>query len=95
MYFDRTRPLMPASPTSTRTREPDGSTLELAKLSSASLHRRRFLSALEIHRRPPPMLVRFSTLGLVVLDEIHFPLRETIRDVVGGSGAYSVFSTVP
>ena len=47
--------------------------------------------------KPPIKLgsIRFSSLGLVVVDEIHYPLRETIRDVVGGSGTYSMFSVIP
>ena len=33
----------------------------------------------------------FLSLGIVVLDELHFPSRETMYDVPGGSGAYSQF----
>ena len=33
--------------------------------------------------------MRFATLGMVVLDEIYFPLQAPMKDVVGGSGAYS------
>lgn len=31
----------------------------------------------------------FVSLGMVVLDELQFPSRETLYDVPGGSGAYS------
>ncbi|OBT44093.1 hypothetical protein VE00_04503 [Pseudogymnoascus sp. WSF 3629] len=30
----------------------------------------------------------FVTLGMIVLDEIHFPAQDPIKDVIGGSGAY-------
>ena len=30
----------------------------------------------------------FVTLGMLVLDEIHFPTQDPIKDVIGGSGAY-------
>ena len=30
----------------------------------------------------------FVTLGMVVLDELHFPNQEPIKDIIGGSGAY-------
>jgi hypothetical protein len=30
----------------------------------------------------------FVSLGLVVLDELHFPDRDTLYDVPGGSGAF-------
>ena len=33
--------------------------------------------------------ILFTTLGLVVLDELHFPNGEMRKDLVGGSGAYS------
>lgn len=32
--------------------------------------------------------LHFVSLGMVVLDELRFPTRETLHDVVGGSGAY-------
>ncbi|KAL5365832.1 Ribokinase-like protein [Aspergillus floccosus] len=38
---------------------------------------------MDIHR------VSFTSLGLVVLDEIQFPHREPLTNVVGGSGAYA------
>ena len=31
---------------------------------------------------------RFVSLGMVVLDELHFPDRESLYDVLGGSGTY-------
>lgn len=31
----------------------------------------------------------FVSLGMVVLDELHFPSAPTMYDVAGGSGAYS------
>ncbi|KAI4266467.1 MAG: hypothetical protein L6R35_006944, partial [Caloplaca aegaea] len=37
---------------------------------------------------PEPKRIKFASLGLVVLDEIHFPAKATQRDVVGGSGSY-------
>ncbi|KAI4091306.1 MAG: hypothetical protein LQ344_004165 [Seirophora lacunosa] len=36
--------------------------------------------------RPPK--IKFVSLGLVVLDEIHFPARQIQKDILGGSGAY-------
>jgi hypothetical protein len=30
----------------------------------------------------------FMTLGMVVLDELHFPAQDPIMNVIGGSGAY-------
>lgn len=35
--------------------------------------------------------VSFTSLGLVVLDEIRIPCRESLTNVVGGSGAYGGF----
>ncbi|KAL8972471.1 MAG: hypothetical protein Q9197_002764 [Variospora fuerteventurae] len=35
-----------------------------------------------------PKKIKFASLGLVVLDEIHFPAKATQRDVLGGSGSY-------
>ncbi|KAL9021296.1 MAG: hypothetical protein Q9185_001501 [Variospora sp. 1 TL-2023] len=37
---------------------------------------------------PEPKKIKFASLGLVVLDEIHFPAKATQRDVLGGSGSY-------
>ncbi len=31
---------------------------------------------------------QFTSLGLVVLDDLHYPDRENLHDIVGGSGAY-------
>lgn len=39
---------------------------------------------------PEPKKIKFASLGLVVLDEIHFPAKATQRDVVGGSGSYGM-----
>jgi hypothetical protein len=36
--------------------------------------------------------LHFVSLGLVVLDELHFPDRETLYDVPGGSGAFGTCS---
>jgi hypothetical protein len=36
---------------------------------------------------PEPEEIWFTTLGMVVLDELQFPSR-TFADVVGGSGTY-------
>ncbi|KAL4971293.1 Ribokinase-like protein [Aspergillus desertorum] len=33
--------------------------------------------------------ISFTSLGLLVLDEIHFPDRQPLTDVLGGSGAYA------
>ncbi|KAL4923964.1 pfkB family carbohydrate kinase superfamily [Aspergillus undulatus] len=38
-----------------------------------------------------PHNISFTSLGLVVLDEIRFPSREPLTDVLGGSGAYATF----
>ncbi|KAH4130476.1 hypothetical protein HBH47_023550 [Parastagonospora nodorum] len=35
--------------------------------------------------------VEFVSLGMVILDDISIPKRELIRDIVGGSGAFSTF----
>jgi hypothetical protein len=40
------------------------------------------------HGAEPP---RFLSLGLVVLDELHFMDRESLYDVPGGSGAYGMY----
>jgi hypothetical protein len=32
--------------------------------------------------------ISFTSLGLVVLDEIRFPNQEPLLDILGGSGAY-------
>ena len=55
------------------------------------------MSAKEVHPQQSsrsessqPGLIKFTSLGLVVLDEIHFCNGETKRDVIGGSGAYSL-----
>lgn len=32
--------------------------------------------------------IKFTSLGTVILDEIHFPSGEVVRDVIGGSGTY-------
>lgn len=39
---------------------------------------------------PQPKKIKFASLGLVVLDEIHFHSKATQKDVVGGSGSYSM-----
>ena len=33
----------------------------------------------------------FNTLGMVVLDELQFPSKESVTGVVGGSGTYGKF----
>jgi len=30
----------------------------------------------------------FVTFGMVLLDELHFPAHDPIKDIIGGSGAY-------
>lgn len=30
----------------------------------------------------------FTSLGMLILDDVYLPSRETLKDVVGGSGAY-------
>lgn len=35
------------------------------------------------------MAPKFVSLGMVVLDELHFPSSATMYDVLGGSGAFS------
>jgi hypothetical protein len=34
--------------------------------------------------------VVFVSLGMVVLDELRFPGREPLYDIIGGSGAYGI-----
>lgn len=36
----------------------------------------------------------FTSLGLVVLDEIRFPNRAPLNDVLGGSGTYGEVLTI-
>ena len=36
----------------------------------------------------PSEILSFVSLGMVVLDELHFPDQQPLYDVVGGSGAY-------
>ena len=38
--------------------------------------------------------IRFVTLGLVVLDELHFAFKRPLIDVVGGSGAFSMYHSL-
>lgn len=40
------------------------------------------------HGTQPP---QFLSLGLIVLDELHFIDRESLYNVTGGSGAYGMF----
>jgi hypothetical protein len=35
--------------------------------------------------------ISFASFGLVVLDEIRFPNRKPLANVLGGSGAYGSF----
>jgi hypothetical protein len=35
--------------------------------------------------------ISFASFGLVVLDEIRFPNRKPLTNVLGGSGAYGLF----
>ena len=44
---------------------------------------------------PQPLRIKFASLGLVVLDEIHFPSKATQNDVVGGSGSYGTSHALP
>ncbi len=44
---------------------------------------------------PQPLRIKFASLGLVVLDEIHFPSKATQKDVVGGSGSYGTSYAPP
>ena len=40
--------------------------------------------------------IRFTTLGVVVLDELRLPSQEPMVDVIGGSGAFSEYlQTLP
>lgn len=32
--------------------------------------------------------IMLTTLGLVILDEVHFPNKDAVTDVLGGSGTY-------
>ena len=34
--------------------------------------------------------ILFTTLGMVILDEIYLPSDEPLIDIIGGSGAYSM-----
>ena len=40
------------------------------------------------HSQTRPEIL-FTSLGMVVLDEIFLPSEEPLTDIVGGSGAYS------
>lgn len=44
---------------------------------------------------PQQLRIKFASLGLVVLDEIHFPSKATQKDVVGGSGSYGTSYALP
>lgn len=35
--------------------------------------------------------LRFLSLGMVVLDQLRFPDRETLYDIPGGSGTYGEY----
>lgn len=37
----------------------------------------------------PKSQIIFTTLGMVVLDELHFPSNISIANVIGGSGTFS------
>lgn len=37
----------------------------------------------------PDSQIIFTSMGMVVLDEIQFPSGKLLKDVIGGSGAYS------
>lgn len=37
----------------------------------------------------------FSTLGMIVLDELQLPAKESVTDIVGGSGTYGKLVHVP
>lgn len=41
------------------------------------------------HGTEPP---RFLSLGMVVLDELHFTDRESLYNIAGGSGAYGILA---
>ncbi|KAL8894527.1 MAG: hypothetical protein Q9207_008486 [Kuettlingeria erythrocarpa] len=47
-----------------------------------------FSQSVDRKNDPRPKKIKFTSLGLVVLDEIHYPAKATQRDVVGGSGLY-------
>lgn len=33
-------------------------------------------------------IVNFTSLGMIVIDHIHFPSGKVVENVIGGSGAY-------
>lgn len=33
-------------------------------------------------------LINFTSLGMLILDEVHLPCGEVVENVIGGSGAY-------
>ena len=37
-----------------------------------------------------PSTISFLSLGMVVLDELHFPGKKPLTDIIGGSGAYGM-----
>lgn len=52
------------------------------------------MSEIYLHSRDSER-TQFVSLGMVVLDDLYFPARESLHDIVGGSGAYGKDSRPP
>lgn len=39
-------------------------------------------------------LINFTSLGMLILDEVHLPCGKVVENVIGGSGSYGKFSNL-
>lgn len=42
----------------------------------------------------PTQRIAFTTFGMLILDELHFPSEESLINIIGGSGTFSTIDSV-